>query len=196
MNLFTLAFSLFLLMDSIGNIPIFLSILKEIPAKRQRWIIFRELCIAFGIMVIFLYLGNFILGHLGIETGTVMISGGIILFLIAIRMIFPVKEVIEKDKSYEEPLIVPLAIPLVAGPGVLATIMIYSRQGQQLFLLAAIAIAWFITTLVLVSSSFLKKVLGNRGMIACERLMGLILTMIAIQMFLSGIDAFCKAHSL
>ena len=179
-------------MDSIGNIPIFVAVLKEIHPRRQRLIIIRELCIALAIMILFFFVGDLVLNLLGIQQSAVMIAGGIILFLIAIRMIFPVKKDLEKGAIDEEPFIVPLAVPLIAGPAVLAAIMIYSGQEKDLLVLSAIIIAWFISTVVLLSASFLKKILGKRGMIACERLMGLILTLIAIEMFLNGINSFCK----
>lgn len=187
-----MAFSLFLLMDSIGNIPLFLAILKDIPRKRQTQIILRELLIALVIMVLFNYLGDFLLNALQVTQYSVLISGGIILFLIALKMIFPVKSEGENAPTSEkEPFIVPLAIPLVAGPAVLAAIILYSRQTSGTII--AIIAAWVVTTLILLSSTFLNKILGKRGILACERLMGLILTMVAIQMFLEGLGQFLTA---
>lgn len=188
----SMAFSLFLLMDSIGNIPLFLAILKDIPRKRQTQIILRELVIALVIMVLFNYLGDFLLDALQVTQYSVLISGGIILFLIALKMIFPVKSEGETTPTGEkEPFIVPLAIPLVAGPAVLAAIILYSRQESGTII--AIIAAWIVTTLILLSSTFLNKILGRRGILACERLMGLILTMVAIQMFLEGLAQFLTA---
>ncbi len=189
-----MAFSLFLLMDSIGNIPLFIAILKGIPRKRQLQIIFREMVIALLIMVLFNFLGDYLLNALQVTQYTVLISGGIILFLIALKMIFPAKKSEEPSQVDKEPFIVPLAIPLVAGPAVLAAIILYSRQetGSLSSVLAIIA-AWIVTTLILLSSTFLNKIMGPRGIIACERLMGLVLTMIAIQMFLEGLAQFLTA---
>ncbi len=187
LRIFKLAFSLFILMDSIGNIPIFISILKNTPPKRQRAIIFRELLIALGVIIAFAFLGEFLLSLLAVSQETVMISGGIILFLIAIKMIFPSKADPEHEASVDkEPLIVPLAIPLVAGPAVLATVMIYAKHEGDLITLPAIIIAWAASTGILLSSLFIRKMLGERGILACERLMGLILTLISVQMFLEG----------
>ncbi len=185
-----MAFSLFLLMDSIGNIPLFLSILKDIPQRRQLQIILRELLIALVIMVLFNYLGDLLLDALQVTQYSVLISGGIILFLIALKMIFPNKE--ESVPAREkEPFIVPLAIPLVAGPAVLAAIILYAGQetSEGSSILAIVA-AWIVTTLILLSSTYLNRIMGRRGIIACERLMGLVLTMIAIQMFLEGLGQF------
>jgi len=183
-----MAFSLFLLMDSIGNIPLFIAILKDIPRKRQFQIILRELVIALVVMVLFNYLGEFLLTALQVSQYAVLISGGIILFLIALKMIFPPAAEEKSPKAEKEPFIVPLAIPLVAGPAVLAAIILYSRQTE--FSILAIILAWIVTTLILLSSTFLNKVMGERGILACERLMGLVLTMIAIQMFLEGLGQF------
>lgn len=188
-----MAFSLFLLMDPIGNIPLFISALKEVPSKRQFQIILRELLIALCIMVGFHFVGDILLTALHVTQYAVLISGGIVLFLIALKMIFPSKTDVEVPVA-KEPFIVPLAIPLVAGPAVLAAIMLYARQEPQTFLtLAAIVIAWAISTVILLTSALLNKILGKRGILACEKLMGLILTMISIQMFLEGIAQYIQA---
>ncbi len=177
-----MAFSLFLLMDSIGNVPLFISILKGIPRKRQLQIIFREMLIALSIMILFNFLGDYLLDALQVTQYTVLISGGIILFLIALKMIFPAREAEHVSVADKEPFIVPLAVPLVAGPAVLAAIILYSRQETgALSSVLAIMAAWIVTTLILLSSTFLNKIMGTRGITACERLMGLVLTMMAIQ---------------
>lgn len=191
-----MTFSLFLLMDSIGNIPLFIALLKEYPRTRRLQIIFREMLIALLIMVAFHYLGDTFLSALSIKPYAVLISGGIILFLIALKMIFPTKHDDSSLPKDKEPFIVPLAIPLVAGPAVLAAIMLYARQNiSSLTTIAAIILAWGLTTLILLSSTFLNNLLGKRGIIACERLMGLLLTMMSVQMFLQGISEFLHAHA-
>lgn len=192
-TILSLALPLFLLMNSFGNAPIFLAVLKEIPVKRQRFIILRELLIALAIMITFHFIGDGLLAILHVEPSTVLIAGGIILFLIALKMIFPISsEQKESDRPKEEPFIVPLAIPLVAGPGTLAAIILYSNQQSDLIVITAIVLAWVASTIVLYSAPFLKKMLGARGMLACERLMGLVVTLIAIEMFLKGIRAFLQ----
>lgn len=196
-DLFTMTISLFLLMDSIGNVPVFLSILKEIDQKRQRVIIFRELIIALFVIIFFYFLGDVILGFLNISQQAVLISGGIILFVIALKLIFAQKSPDNNNFSQmsKEPFIVPLAIPLVAGPAVLASVMLYSRQEiNTLACMGAILIAWSVSTIILLSSVFLKRLLGDRGISACERLTGLILIMLAVQMFLDGIAPIFKAQ--
>jgi multiple antibiotic resistance protein len=196
MTLLSMTFSLFLLMDSIGNLPLFIAILKDIPRKRQLQIIFREMIIALLIMVAFQFVGESVLYALQIQQYAVLVSGGIILFLLSLRMIFPSAHDADANvKKDKEPFIVPLAIPLVAGPAVLALIMLYSRQQPEPYItITAIVLAWILTTAILLSSAFLNKILGKRGIIACERLMGLILTMMSVQMFLQGIAQFSEAQ--
>lgn len=192
MNVFSIAFSLFLLMDSIGNVPLYLSVLKNLDPKRQRIVILREMIIALVIIILFMFLGDGLMTFLQISESTIQISGGIILFLICLKMIFPSKETPQESIPInEEPLIVPLAVPLVAGPAVLAAVMIYSRQEPHYWeLIEAIFIAWFASLIILLSSSYLKKILGRRGLTALERLMGLILILISVQMFLTGLNRF------
>jgi len=192
-QMFSMAFALFLLMDPIGNVPIFVSVLKDINVKHHKRIIFRELLIALFIIILFHFIGDALLKFLKVSTATIMISGGIILFIIAIRMIFPSLQETKVDVSAKkEPFIVPLATPLVAGPAVLAAVMLYSGQPttSETVTIGAIIIAWGVSTLILLSSSLWKRLLGARGLIACERLMGLILTLIAVQMFLEGTEMF------
>jgi len=189
--LFSMTLSLFLLMDPIGNIPLYVSLLKDLPKKRQIVVIIREMIIALVVIFLFTFFGEYLLRWLGIDQQTVSIAGGFILLVIALRMIFPPEKEQSVSKKKEEPFIVPLAIPFVAGPAILAAVMIYSHKAPSIpLLLLAIVIAWFCTTIILVSSPFLKKILGKRGVIACERLMGLVLSLIGVQMVLEGIRPF------
>jgi MarC family membrane protein len=194
----SIAFSLFLLMDSIGNIPFYISFLKGIDPERQRKIIFRELIIALFIIFLFNYLGDGLMEFLNINISTIQIAGGIILFLMCLKMIFPPPKTNTEALPHDpEPFIVPLAVPLVAGPAVLAAVMIYSKQAENsLIMLGAILIAWFFTLIILLSASFLKNFLGWRGITAMERLMGLILILISVQMFLSGLSGFVARQGL
>ena len=181
----SLTLALFLLMDSIGNIPVFLSLLKAFPKEKQQRIIFRELCIALGLLLLFFFLGTEILSFLHIEPPTVFLGGGIILFLIALRMLFPSDP--KEEIAITDPLIVPLAIPLVAGPASLAAVMIYAKKGLMMsVVVGAILFAWGLSTCLLVYASSLQKMLGERGMRALERIMGFLLILLAIQMFLDG----------
>lgn len=184
---------LFLIMDPIGNLPIFMSILKDLDPKRRQIIIIREMCIALFLMLGFLFIGEHILSFLNLHTETVSISGGIVLFLIAIKMIFPDQDGNNSGFSNEEePFLVPLAIPLVAGPSVLATLLLLSHQYpyQINLLIIALIIAWGLSILILMLSNLLSRLLGNKGISALERLMGLLLVMISTQMLLDGIRSY------
>lgn len=190
MTLYSAAITLILVMDPLGNIPLFLAALKNISVRKRRMIILRESTIAFVILTIFLLFGQFILEGMHISQPALSIAGGIILFLIAIRMIFPHEETTTK-KEVAEPFIVPLAVPLIAGPSTMTVVMLMAKQSISLFpVFIALLIAWIVTTLVLVFADFLRKILGERGLIAIERLMGMILTTMAVQMFLTGYQQF------
>ncbi len=192
-KLLSVAFSLFLLMDPIGNIPFYISFLKGLDPRRQRYVIFREMIIALFIIVLFNYLGDGLMRFLHVENDTIQIAGGIILFLLCLKMIFPPPHDPNESLPHEaEPFIVPLAVPLVAGPSVLAAVMIYTKQETNVIMMGAILLAWAASLIILLASSFLKTVLGWRGILALERLMGLILTLIAVQMLLSGISSFIQ----
>lgn len=196
MSLFSIAFSLFLLMDSIGNIPFYISFLKTVPPKRRSKIIVREMVIALFIILFFNFVGDALMHFLEIKHDTLQIAGGIILFLMCLKMIFPPPHQDTNGLPGSEPFIVPLAIPLVAGPAVLAAVMIYTRQEvNSVLMVGAILIAWAASLAILLSSSILLRFLGNKGVIALERLMGLILILIATQMFLTGLASFMNRSS-
>ncbi|NGX44577.1 MAG: hypothetical protein KR126chlam5_01084 [Candidatus Anoxychlamydiales bacterium] len=192
--LLSLSLSLFIVLNAFGNIPLFLSLLKGIPRKRQKQIVFRELLIALFIIIIFNYIGVWLLKFLNVTQEIVQIAGGVILFLLSLKMLFPKekKEIEAELKKITEPFIVPLAIPLVAGPAVLAAVMVYSPQIPNVLMIGAIFIAWLATLLILLLSAHLSSWMGGRGLIALERLMGFIMVLIAIQMFLSGLKTFMQ----
>ena len=183
---------LFLVIDPFGNIPFFVAALNQVDPERHRRVVIRELLIALLVMVAFLFLGQQMLRALGISDPALTIAGGVILFLIAVRMMFPPARSLQEDIDDGEPFIVPLAIPYVAGPSVLAAelLLISKEPDRWPTWLAAVLIAWLvIAIIVLLGSQFVAK-LGKRGLIAIERLMGMVLVAIAIQMFLTGVEDF------
>ncbi len=182
---------LFLVMDPLGNIPLFLSLLKDIETKRRRPIILREVLFALGILLIFLFFGQGLLNFLNLQQESVSISGGIVLFIIAIRMIFPTSHGVMGSQLQGEPFIVPLAIPLIAGPSALATLILMVRTdpARMLEWLAALLIAWGATAVILLAAPFFFRILKQRGLAAIERLMGMLLVMISVQMLLNGIKS-------
>ena len=197
MTFFSAALLLFLVMDPLGNIPLFLSALKNVPVKRRVGVIMRELLIALAIMVLFLFSGQAFLSALNISEPALTTTGGVILFLIAIKMIFPADESQKKHANEEEPFIVPLAIPYIAGPSALATLLLIMNNEPSRWpeWLAAVFAAWFVSGIILLLAGPLAKVLRNRGLIAIERLMGMILVAIAIQMLMNGAAEFVASLS-
>lgn len=192
MELMSAVVTLFLVMDPLGNIPLFLSVLKTVPEARRRRVVLREVGLAFIVLVLFLLAGNALLRFLGLDQEAVSIAGGIVLFLIALKMIFPSDAHASAELPEGEPFLVPLAIPLVAGPSALATLLLIQQTAGFTTgeLLLALTIAWSITAVILLSSTFMYRVLGARGLIALERLMGMLLVMVAVQMLIDGIKAF------
>ena len=178
--------------------PLYIAILKRIPARRQIHIIIRELLIALAFILLFQFAGQGLLNLLGVAQDALLIAGGLILFIIAMRMIFPPEDVHEVHRHEtaikEEPFLVPLAIPFVAGPSIFSAVIIYSNDMPPLMLTLSIVIAWTLTLIILLIAPYLKKLLRDQGIIACERLMGLILILIAGQMFLDGLRIFLSKH--
>jgi multiple antibiotic resistance protein len=195
MTILSAVITLILVMDPFGGIPIFLSLLQHSPARRRRMIILREMAIALGILMLFLFFGKFILSGLHISEPALNISGGIILFLIALRMIFPRPQPEEDLGRVEEPIVVPLAVPLIAGPSTLATVILLATRHPEAILnwLAALLIAWSAALLILLFADLLSKLLGTRVIQAIERLMGMILTTMAVQMLLTGVRVFLRS---
>lgn len=194
MSFLNLVVILFLIMDPVGNISSFLDQLKEIAPSKRKLVIIREMLIALATMVIFNYVGEYIFNILNVSETTVRITIGVILFLIAIKIMFPGIDGLRANLPKEKPFINPLAIPLIAGPSLLATIMLFAHlEPNQSYMLLAIFTAWCAALIVLLSGSFLQKILGNNSLMACERLMAMILALLAIQRFLEGIRQFVKS---
>lgn len=189
LSIWSAAVILIILMDPLGNIPVLLTVLKGINPRRQRVIIIRELLIALGILLVFLFMGKSLLSFLHLQQEAVTISGGIILLIIGLRMIFPTQDGLMGPQPDGEPFIVPLAIPLIAGPSVLAMLMLMTHTGpsNMMHWLLSLIIAWVITAAILLVAPKLLKVLRERGLIALERLMGMILVMMAVQMLIDGV---------
>lgn len=182
-------FLLLLLLDPLGNVPVFLSLLKDLPPQRQRHVVLRECAVAGVVLIVFVFVGDALLKLMHLSDPALEISGGIILFLIAMGMVFPRPPLAENDvQPGAEPFIVPLAIPMIAGPAALATVLLASRQSDQPWLLvAAIVVAIGVSTLVLLGAGWLSRIFGKSGLQAMERLMGLVLTAMSVQMLISGI---------
>ncbi|OGT21010.1 MAG: hypothetical protein A3C55_05555 [Gammaproteobacteria bacterium RIFCSPHIGHO2_02_FULL_42_13] len=197
MNLYTTTVTIFLVLDALGNIPIYISILSHVDPTRHSRIILRESFFALITLTIFLFAGKFIMKGLNLSDQALGIAGGIILFIIAVRLIFPQDDRQKDIEPTSEPFLVPLAIPLFAGPATMAVLLLFADKeaGHLAYIFLALLIAWGASTLLLLASTQLSRILGKKGLTAIERLTGMILTTLSIQMFLQGInDYFHLTH--
>lgn len=191
MDVLALATTFFLVFDPFGNVAVFHSILSRLPEERRRRVLIREMLIALAIMMLFLFGGERILGFLQLEPATLSISGGIILFLIAMGMLFPARSLMT-EASDDEPFIVPMAIPMFAGPSAIALVLLTTTKypDQWPMITVALIAAWAVSAAILIASPLLMRFLGAKGTRALERLMGLILILVAVQMFLDGVAVY------
>jgi multiple antibiotic resistance protein len=192
MSVISATILLFVVIDPFGNVPLFLGVLDAVPVERRRTVLARELLIALLILVAVLFAGPHFLSALQISQPSLRIAGGIILVLIAIKMVFGGTGKMFKETPEGEPLIVPLAVPYVAGPSATATVLLLAGQEPTRWpaWLLSVFLAWMAAAAILLSSTKLAFLLGKRGLCAIERLMGLILTAVAVEMFLGGLRAF------
>jgi len=193
MTLLSTTVLLCLVLDPIGNMPLFAVALGRVEqtkgTARACAVIIREACIGLAVLLLFLFAGRFLLDLLQVSRGSLGVAGGVILFLIAIKMVFSsLSELIGEDLD-AEPFIVPLAIPSIAGPGAMAIVTLLMAGEPQRWIEWTIALlaAWAVTTALLLLAPLFSRVLGKRGLLAVERLMGLLLTTIAVQMLITGI---------
>ena len=191
MSLQTLTLTLFLIINPLGNMKHFLTLLEGIKARRQFYLITREMILALIMMFIFSFFGEGIAGAFHLNETTIFITSGLILFLTAIKILFPPKEDFIPRLKGEEPFLVPIAIPIIASPALLATIMLFSQSEPLMWpMVVSILIAWGASVLLLLASRPFLKIVGPSGLIAIERLMGMILILISVQRFMEGVLLF------
>jgi len=183
---------LLLVFDPFGGIPVFISALREVAPERRRAVILRECVIAFGVLVTFVFVGAPFMRVLGLSEQSLQIGGAVVLMLVAVRMVFPTGEGIYGRTPGGEPFIVPLAVPALAGPSALATVLLLVSHdpGRTWQWIGAIALALAASAFILAFAEKLQALLGERVTVAFERLMGLILAAIAVELMLRGIRAF------
>ena len=181
---------LLLVMDPIGNLPMFMTQLENVPKARHRRVIVRELLAALGILILFLISGRWILELLSISESALGISGGVVLFMISIRMLFPGGRDLIEERD-EEPFIVPLAVPLIAGPSTMSTLILMNghSEGFSFGSLASLLLAWGVAAVVLLQAAPIRRRVGDRALRAMERLMGMLLVAVSVQMLIDGIQA-------
>lgn len=195
MGLITVIVTLLCIMDPLGNMNSFIKMVDGMPRRRQYWIIFREMLIALGFMLLFNFIGEWIFTALNLSEIAVALSAGVILFLTALKAIYPNETSPRSKLPTGEPFIIPMAIPLIAGPSLLATIMLYAHmEPSEPLMILAIFIAWAIACILLVFSHGIKQGLKTNGLLASEKLMAMILIMLAIQRFMDGISLFIKTY--
>ncbi len=194
MTLLSAAVLLFFVMDPLGNVPLFLSALRHVEPSRYRIVILRELLFALVILVAFLFVGRYLLDLLHVSRAALTAGGGVILLLIALRMIFPTAERSLHEEVQEEPFVVPLAVPYTAGPSMLATELLFmSREPERWPVwLGAVVLAWLASASILYFAANLRKLLGDRGLTAVERLMGMLLVVVAVEMLMTGAAEYLR----
>jgi len=194
MTLFTLAITLFFIMDPIGNVSPYLAMTEGFTVAKRRRIVLREMLIDIGFMLFFSFVGEFIFRMLELSETSLKIASGMILFLISLQILVPHLDSMRNALPKGEPFITPFAVPLIAGPSLLTTIMLFSHLEPNIYLmLGAIAIAWILACIILLFSTQLQRVLGINGLSACENLMGMVLILLAIQRFMDGLRQFLLA---
>ncbi|MDP1836245.1 MAG: MarC family protein [Chlamydiales bacterium] len=196
MTLISLVLILFFIMDPIGNIASFQTVLEGTEPKRQRVIILREMAIALGMMILFYIIGEALLGFLQLSEITLRITSGLVLFLVGIGILFPGPSSIRETlKPEPNPILVPLAIPLTSGPALLASVMLFARLDETNYIVPlAILISWVMATVVQYFGAPLQRTLGKNTLMGAERLCGMILVMLAIQRFAEGVQLFISTR--
>ena len=186
---------LFFVIDSFGLIPVYITLMSRVPAERRRHVLIRELLIALLALVVFLFAGRYLLAALHISESSLTIAGALILFLIALPMVFPSIKISMGTDSTAEPFIVPLATPLFAGPSALTLVMLLGTSGTGSWpeWLGTVFIAWFASACVLSLGNVIALKIGTQGLIALERLMGMFLVAMSVEMLLSGIARYFGA---
>jgi len=195
-TVFSLAFTLFIIWNAIGNAPAILALIKDFSLERQRKIVVREGLISLGMAFFFQFFGEWFLNLLDLKDYTIAFCGGLLLLTVAISLIFPKRGEEVQSKVKQEPFIVPIATPLLTGPSLIATIMLKAREIPGVLTLSTgILVAWLAVMPVLLFTPYIVKIFGTRGIIALEQLMGMILAMISTQMLLKGITLFIIAFN-
>jgi multiple antibiotic resistance protein len=195
MTIWAGALMLYLILDPVGNTPLLITLLKDTSARRRTWVIVRENLIALAVLLFFLFFGRPLLNFLGIHGSELEIAGGVVIFLISLKMIFPTRGgIMGEDEFSGEPFVVPLAIPLIAGPSAIAVVMLFTSVRPDPIstpvATAAVVLAWTASLGTLLLGHQLARLLGRRGVVATERLMGMVLCVIAVHIMLTGLESY------
>ncbi len=192
-SILSVAVALFLIANPIGNVPAIIALIKDFDFETQKRIMIRETLLALSIALFFQYFGTIFLESLEIKRFTLSTCGGILNLLVALNMIFPKPQTISSHTIKQMPILVPIATPLITGPGVMTNIMIFSAEASSHFVITmSILVAWVGVSIILISAPYLHKALGQRALIAIEQLMGLLLAMMSVEMLVKGASLFIK----
>ena len=184
---------LLLVLDPIGSLPIFISVMRNVTPERRARVAMRESTIAFAVLLLFMFTGQAFLSLMRLSERSLEVAGGVILLIIAMRMIFASgAEIYAADAKGREPLIFPLAVPLLAGPSAMATVLLLaSRQPERLVAwVGALTVAMLFSAVVLLGADRIRRWIGSSMVSAIEKLMGLVLTAIAVEMILAGLKRY------
>jgi multiple antibiotic resistance protein len=193
-SIFSLALSIFIVFNALGFMPIVMALLSHYDTSRQKKIITRECLIALGILLLFCFFGNKVLDVIGVPAAIVTVAGGVLLFLISLTMIFPPSPSDTKGLPRHEPFIVPIALPGLAGPASIATVIVFTNQVGALETSLATLIAWLPSFVILYLSSYIRNFLGDKGIQAVERLGGFLICLIGSKMVLLGTFSMIKEN--
>lgn len=197
MTLLNISLLLFLIMDSFGNISSYLTLTNDLKPNRQYFVIFREMLIALAVMLGLYFLGSHLCSFLTLSQASLKLSAGLILFLHSIKILFPEPTNLRANLPKGEPIVFPLAIPLIVSPGLMASILLFSNiQSSRSVMLPAIIIAWLASVVILYFSRPIYRLIGKNGLTASERLLGMVLVIISVQFFLDGILTFWKQYQI
>ena len=183
---------LLLVLDPLGSLPVFIPIMRDVPVERRRWVALREVAIAFVVLFAFMFFGDAFLRVMRLSERSLEVAGGVILLMVSIRMIFSHADGVYGTSEGKEPFIFPLAIPLLAGPSAMATVLLLaSRQPERVMAwVGALSCAMAVSGVVLLLCARIRRLLGDSVVAALEKLMGLVLTAIAVEMILAGLKRY------
>lgn len=189
-QLFSVVTTLFFVANPIGNSPAILALVKDYSFQQQRWILLRESLFALILVLFFQFVGKAFLSVMGIEGYALGLCGGLLLFFVGLQMVFPSPELVKQNEVRDEPYFVPIATPLLSGPGLMSIVMTLSGQHNSWIMVQAILLTWVGVTAVMAVAPYLLRLLGKRGLLALEQLMGLVLVMISLNMIIEGFRQF------
>ncbi|MBE0412873.1 MarC family protein [Yoonia sp.] len=193
--------TMFIIMDPPGLAPVFIALTQGMTAAQRRIIAIRACVVSAGLMLLFLFLGEAVLGFIGISMDAFRIAGGVLLFLTALDMLFQKRQARREENAaegqaehHDDPSVFPLALPLIVGPGAITTIILLAGQSTEAADFAAIAgvllAILLITFLSFLAAPAIERALGKTGLNIVTRVLGMLLAALAVQFILDGLRGF------